>query len=113
ASARFDRISHIVPSYQIAGSCQQYAEAPAAGCDGHFAAFGGGGSSAKAAGSRGGAASKRAKSGAGGSHRRKRHRRHRSGSDIPRRAAGAAASRSPTGQAAQLPAQILHWLLQP
>lgn len=112
ASARFDRISHIVPSYQIAGSCQQFATAPVDGCSGHFAAFGGS-AAAKAAGSRGGAASKRAKSAPGGAHRHKRRRRHRHGGGIPRRAADAAGARSPTGQAAQLPAEILNWLLQP
>jgi ABC-type transporter Mla subunit MlaD len=37
ATARFDRFSHILPSYQIAGSCQQYATTPAAGCSAHFA----------------------------------------------------------------------------
>ena len=34
--ARFDRFSHILPSYQIAGTCQQYAERPVEGCDAHF-----------------------------------------------------------------------------
>jgi hypothetical protein len=36
AVARFDRFSHILPSYQISGTCQQYAEQPTAGCDAHF-----------------------------------------------------------------------------
>lgn len=35
--ARFDTTSHIIPSYQISGSCQQYATAPADGCSAHFA----------------------------------------------------------------------------
>ena len=37
ATSRFDRISHILPSYQVAGSCQQYAEKPAPGCSAHWA----------------------------------------------------------------------------
>jgi ABC-type transporter Mla subunit MlaD len=36
ATARFDQFSHILPSYQIAGLCQQYATAPVDGCDAHF-----------------------------------------------------------------------------
>src|SRR5690349_3971108 len=36
AVARFDRFSHILPSYQIAGTCQQYATQPVSGCDAHF-----------------------------------------------------------------------------
>ena len=36
ANARFDRVSHILPSYQVPTSCQQYAETPSAACDAHF-----------------------------------------------------------------------------
>ena len=36
AQARFDRFSHILPSYQIAGSCQQYARVPKPECDARF-----------------------------------------------------------------------------
>ena len=36
AQARFDQFSHILPSYQIANPCQQYAREPVPGCDGHF-----------------------------------------------------------------------------
>ena len=36
AQARFDRFSHILPSYQLASPCQQYGHEPAAGCDAHF-----------------------------------------------------------------------------
>ena len=36
AQARFDQFSHILPSYQIAGPCQQYAREPRAECDAHF-----------------------------------------------------------------------------
>jgi ABC-type transporter Mla subunit MlaD len=37
ATARFDRYSHILPSYQIGGKCQVAATVPAPGCDAHFA----------------------------------------------------------------------------
>jgi ABC-type transporter Mla subunit MlaD len=36
STARFDRFSHILPSYQIAGTCQQYATAPVEGCSARF-----------------------------------------------------------------------------
>ena len=36
AQARFDQFSHILPSYQIAGPCQQYARKPVPECDAHF-----------------------------------------------------------------------------
>ena len=36
AQARFDQFSHILPSYQLAGSCQQYAREPVPECDSHF-----------------------------------------------------------------------------
>ena len=36
AQARFDQFSHILPSYQIAGDCQQYARVPLEGCSAHF-----------------------------------------------------------------------------
>ena len=36
ATARFDRFSHILPSYQITGSCQQYAMVPVPACDAHL-----------------------------------------------------------------------------
>jgi virulence factor Mce-like protein len=36
AQARFDRFSHILPSYQIASSCQQYAREPSPGCNARF-----------------------------------------------------------------------------
>lgn len=37
ATSRFDRISHILPSYQVGGTCQQYAEKPVPGCSAHWA----------------------------------------------------------------------------
>ena len=46
---RFDQVSHIFPSYQLAGTCQQYAETPTSGCDAHFAGTGKGAPKAKAA----------------------------------------------------------------
>ena len=36
AQARFDEFSHILPSYQIASDCQQYARVPLEGCSAHF-----------------------------------------------------------------------------
>jgi len=36
AQARFDRFSHILPSYQVAGSCQRYAREPLPECNSHF-----------------------------------------------------------------------------
>jgi ABC-type transporter Mla subunit MlaD len=36
AQARFDQFSHILPSYQLATPCQQYASKPAAGCNARF-----------------------------------------------------------------------------
>ena len=37
ATSRFDRYSHILPSYQVGGTCNQPATKPVAGCDAHFA----------------------------------------------------------------------------
>jgi ABC-type transporter Mla subunit MlaD len=36
ATARFDRFSHILPSYQIGGTCQQYATTPVEGCSANW-----------------------------------------------------------------------------
>ncbi|MBA2505218.1 MAG: MCE family protein [Thermoleophilaceae bacterium] len=36
ATSRFDRFSHILPSYQIAGTCQEYALKPTPGCNANF-----------------------------------------------------------------------------
>jgi ABC-type transporter Mla subunit MlaD len=47
ATARFDRFSHILPSYQIAGTCQQYATAPVSGCSAHWHGGHGGTSTGK------------------------------------------------------------------
>ena len=49
ANSRFDRFSHILPSYQITGTCLRYMETPSAECDAHY----GGGSRAAGRGSRG------------------------------------------------------------
>ena len=63
ATDRFDQFSHILPSYQVAGPCQQYATAPAAGCSAHW----GGGGAEKQKSSRPRAAARR------GRHRSRRH----------------------------------------
>jgi phospholipid/cholesterol/gamma-HCH transport system substrate-binding protein len=39
ASSRFDKYSHILPSYQLTGTCAQYTEVPEAQCDAHFGGF--------------------------------------------------------------------------
>lgn len=36
ATSRFDQVSHVLPSYNLVSSCQQYATVPAPGCDSHF-----------------------------------------------------------------------------
>ncbi|HWH44713.1 MAG TPA: MlaD family protein [Thermoleophilaceae bacterium] len=36
ATSRFDRLSHILPSYQVASQCQQYATTPVEHCSAHF-----------------------------------------------------------------------------
>ena len=36
ASARFDAVSHILPSFQVFNQCNPYSETPVAGCSGHF-----------------------------------------------------------------------------
>jgi ABC-type transporter Mla subunit MlaD len=39
SSARFDRFSHILPSYQISGPCAVWAEKPVGECDAHYEGF--------------------------------------------------------------------------
>ena len=39
SSARFDRFSHILPTYQISGPCQQWAEEPKRECDAHHEGY--------------------------------------------------------------------------
>ncbi|HEX8053835.1 MAG TPA: MlaD family protein [Thermoleophilaceae bacterium] len=40
AASRFDRFSHILPSYQLAGTCQVYADStPLRNCDAHFGGY--------------------------------------------------------------------------
>jgi hypothetical protein len=38
AQARFDRFSHILPSYQVGSPCAVYAKEPVEACDAHFGA---------------------------------------------------------------------------
>jgi virulence factor Mce-like protein len=126
ASSRFDKVSHILPSYQISNPCQQYAEDPTPDCNAHFAAMGKGGAGAggararaRASGSRsggyapgspGGSSQPGAAPGAGGGSARGRRI-----PDIARQAVqavtgGPGSGRpSPTGVAPDL----LDWLLQP
>ena len=39
AAARFDRYSHILPSYQVTGTCAQWTDVPERQCDAHYAGF--------------------------------------------------------------------------
>ena len=70
ATSRFDRFSHILPSYQITGTCQQYATTPVDGCSANW----NGGPPAAAKKAKG----KRRGGPARGDHarHRNRHRRH-------------------------------------
>ena len=114
ASARFDKVSHILPSYQITGACQQYAEHPAAGCSAHFAAMGKGGAAQSA---------RRAdrsvpgvtETAPGRVGRRRGGRRHgrRAPLGIAQRAARAAGALPRRPGRPGLPSQLLDWLLQP
>ena len=116
ATARFDKVSHILPSYQISGSCQQYAEHPVNGCNAHFAAFGGGTGAGAASGARGkGAAGALGPTaGAGGGHRGRRHGRGPA-LDIAQQALQSLKDRLPNvgGLPPGPPSQLLDWLLQP
>jgi virulence factor Mce-like protein len=126
STSRFDKVSHILPSYQISGPCQQFAEDPAPGCDAHFAAFGEGPSArsararARAAagggepgghgpGTRGGGATPR-----GGAPEPGRDGRTRI-PEIAREAAEAVQGRVPQGGGTPggVPTDLLDWLLQP
>ena len=39
ASSRFDRFSHILPSYQVSGTCAQWTDTPERQCDAHYEGF--------------------------------------------------------------------------
>jgi ABC-type transporter Mla subunit MlaD len=39
AASRFDSVSHILPSYQISGTCQTWAETPVGECDAHHEGY--------------------------------------------------------------------------
>ncbi len=39
ASSRFDRFSHILPSYQLTGTCAQWTAEPERQCDAHYAGY--------------------------------------------------------------------------
>ncbi len=84
--ARFDATSHIVPSYQLTGTCQLYATTPAAGCSAHWP-----GSKAAAA---------QAKAKARTTHRRRRKHRRRPAPQTP-------ATTVPAPSAPQVPASPL------
>jgi hypothetical protein len=114
ASARFDKVSHILPSYQISNKCQQFAEQPVSGCNGHFSGAGAGAASAAAAGSRA-----------------ERRRSGRPPSAAPGASPGGSVAGGPAAERAleaarrilrqtvgpptsgRLPPDLLDWLLQP
>jgi phospholipid/cholesterol/gamma-HCH transport system substrate-binding protein len=85
STARFDKVSHILPSYQISSSCQQYAEQPVDGCSGRFSGAG--------------------QAGAGGSRGRRAERSRRGRAGAPGTGGGAGGGtrgggRAPTGDPA-------------
>ena len=123
ASSRFVKVSHILPSYQISGACQQYAEHPASGCNAHFAAFGGSSAAAARAAAGQGSGSAAAGplspgtggAGSGGAGRRS-GRRGRSGAvGIAQQALDAVKGHLPNlgGPPPGPSSQLLDWLLQP
>jgi hypothetical protein len=79
APSRFDRYSHILPSYQVGGTCNQAATKPAPGCDAHFAG------STENPGS------------ANDKRTARKHRRHRRKADRGRRTAEAGGRRTAGG----------------
>ena len=116
ATARFDRFSHILPSYQIAGTCQQYASTPAAGCSAHW---GGGAAPGQPAAS---AAAKRAGvAGRGSRVAGKSSRHHGRGRSARARNAQPAAAPPPATPPPATPSatpaapvqQLLNYLLSP
>ena len=91
AMARFDKTSHIIPSYQLAvGTCNLYATEPVDGCSAHWA----GSAAAKAA-----AKQRKAKS------KRKHHRRHRgsAGGETPASSSPDSGKQQPGTPSTQLP----------
>jgi virulence factor Mce-like protein len=115
AAARFDKVSHILPSYQIAGTCQQFAEQPVSGCNAHFAGMGA--TRSAAAGQR--AKSARAGARSAATRRRQgspRRRQSVSGGElgIVQRAADAAGLHpGDRARSGGLSSQLLGWLLGP
>ena len=39
STSRFDKVSHILPSYQLTGTCAQWTEVAERQCDAHYAGF--------------------------------------------------------------------------
>jgi virulence factor Mce-like protein len=131
STSRFDKVSHILPSYQISGPCQQYAENPSPACNAHYAAFGKSGSAAAAARARAGAGAARSggylpgSPGAGSPRgggptkpsrggRRGRGRRPGRVPDVAQQALDAVTGRLPSDPAPGARAEdLLDWLLQP
>lgn len=114
-SARFDQVSHVLPSYQIGGTCNTYATTPTAGCSAHFSATGKGASSAAAAGAKGAAspASSPRKPGAPTPGRDTRTPEQRRIDQNLAKQAAARATHPHSGGAQGDPSQLLNWLLSP
>ena len=116
AEARFDQVSHVVPSYQLGGTCNQYAETPAAGCSAHFSGVGKGAPKAGASSGRQttpatfASAPGKSPAGDGGSSAQRK-----SDANLARRAAQEAKrlTQRPNGPPPTDPSQLLDWLLKP
>ena len=116
AEARFDQVSHVVPSYQLGGTCNQYAETPAAGCSAHFSGVGKGAPKAGASSGRQttpatfASAPGKSPAGDGGSSAQRK-----SDANLARRAAQEAKrlTQRPNGPPPTNPSQLLDWLLKP
>jgi len=119
ASARFDQVSHVLPSYQLGGTCNTYATTPTAGCSAHFSGTGKGAPQTAAAGASNGSPSShgaRARAAPAGSPTGPTA----PGGGVPsgglaRRAASAAsrALEQRPGSPPTDPSQLLDWLLRP
>ena len=115
ATGRFDQISHVLPSYQLGGTCNTYATTPTAGCSAHFSGVGkgapnNGGSTAAGALAGGGTAG--SASGARDNRTPAERRRDRR---LAQQAAQSAAHSIPGTHAPPVPnpGNLLNWLLPP
>ena len=117
STSRFDKVSHILPSYQLSGgNCQQFAQQPVAGCDAHFQGSGKSDPTPHAARRDAAVASEGLAPTGGRGHLRRRHhhRRSKREHDIAKRAARHAAHPLvPVPVPQDLPGHLLDFLLKP